>query len=231
MFYTVLYLSIRGHWLAKAASALASYFDPRIIFIIFPMDIFRSRSQAKNNQWQSLLQQAIFVVIVWLALSSRQSLQNAYNILMVEDPTITIGSFWYMMAEMFKDHLLFLKLLYILQQAMMCIFTTIHITSTFNAIDKKNDGDKQPKKRQNLLLNGILILCFVKLVMNQYPCLHDLSLTVFVLSLNLGLVGREITPIVRFLFFCVVGFGMLTSSVMWVTWTQRFSGNANFFWF
>jgi len=81
-------------------------------------------------------------VIVWLALSSRQSLQNAYNILMVEDPTITIGSFWYMMAEMFKDHLLFLKLLYILQQAMMCIFTTIHITSTFNAIDKKNDGDK-----------------------------------------------------------------------------------------
>jgi hypothetical protein len=56
-------------------------------------------------------------------------------------------------------------------------------------------------------------------------------LTVFVLSLNLGLVGREITPIVRFLFFCVVGFGMLTSSVMWVTWTQRFSGNANFFWF
>lgn len=135
IFYIVLYLSIKGHWLAKAASALASYFDPRIIFIIFPMEIFRSRSQNKNDYWQSLLQQIIYVVMVWLVCSSRQSLQNAYNILMVEDPSINMGSFWYMMAEMFKDHLLFLKLLYILQQSIMCIFTTIHITSTFNAID------------------------------------------------------------------------------------------------
>lgn len=85
--------------------------------------------------------------------------------------------------------------------------------------------------RDKLLLNGILLISFVKLVMNQYQCLHDLSLTVFFLVLNYKLLNREVSGIIQFLFFCVIGFGLLNSCIMWITWTMRFSGNANFYWF
>ena len=43
---------------------------------------------------------------------------------MVMDPSVTMGSFWYMTCEMFTDHLVFLKLMYILEQIVMCAFLT-----------------------------------------------------------------------------------------------------------
>ena len=55
------------------------------------------------------------VVGVWGSLASATQYKNAYNIVMVEDSSINIGSFWYMMQEMFKDHLLFFKSIYVLE--------------------------------------------------------------------------------------------------------------------
>jgi hypothetical protein len=47
----------------------------------------------------------------------------------------------------------------------MCFFVSIHISKTFNALERSTKKDK-PKLRQKLLLNGILLIGFVKLVMN-----------------------------------------------------------------
>lgn len=113
----------------------------------------------------------------------------------------------------------------------MCAFVAIHMHKTFNMAQMQTVKHNKDRMLKKLFLNGLVLLSFVKLVMNQYPCLHDLSLCAYFVALNTSLVCREINGIVRFIFFCVIGFGVLSSSLMWVAWMQRFSGNANFFWF
>ena len=50
---------------------------------------------------------------------------NIKNILYVNNKAETIGSFWYIMVEMFGDRLIFLKKLYLLMQTVMCCFVSI----------------------------------------------------------------------------------------------------------
>jgi hypothetical protein len=147
---------------------------------------------------------------------------------MIMDPTVNIGAFWYMIQEIFPENLLFLKGTYVIEQATMCVFICIHICKTFTALELAN---KPERLKPKLYLNGVLCLSFVKMIMNPYPTMHDISFTAFWLQMNLSLVSREIHSAIRFVFFCVVGFCLISSAVMWITWTQRFSGNANFFWF
>ena len=76
-------------------------------------------------------------------------------------------------------------------------------------------------------MHGILLISFVKVIMNQYPNLHDLNFIVFFLLMSITMVQNY-----------VEGFYFLSSGVMysvantgflWITWLKRFSGNANFF--
>jgi GPI transamidase subunit PIG-U len=79
------------------------------------------------------------------------------------------------------------------------------------------------------MLRGVLILSIVKLVMNPYPCLDDLSLTTFFIALNLKFIFENVGALLLFL----IGpfYAIMNSGFLWTTWLERFSGNANFFYF
>jgi hypothetical protein len=79
------------------------------------------------------------------------------------------------------------------------------------------------------LLRGVLILTIVKLVMNPYPCFDDLSLTTFFIALNLSFILKNVNALLLFLIGTV--YAIVNSGFLWITWLERFSGNANFFYF
>lgn len=67
-------------------------------------------------------------------MASAAQLKNAKDILMVNNPQENIGPFWYIMLEMFKQLLEFMKLMYLLMQALMCAFVAMHLHKTFDVI-------------------------------------------------------------------------------------------------
>lgn len=54
---------------------------------------------------------------------------------MVNNPTENIGSFWYVMLEMFPDRLEFMKMMYLLQSAVMYAFIAMHLTKTYDMLE------------------------------------------------------------------------------------------------
>ena len=73
------------------------------------------------------------------------------------------------------------------------------------------------------------MVSFVKMVMNPYPTLHDLSIVVFLIFMNVTLVTRYVEG---FLFLAFgVFYGVINTGLMLVTWLHRFSGNANYLFF
>lgn len=85
------------------------------------------------------------------------------------------------------------------------------------------------KKRESLVLQGVLLLSIIKLVMNQYPCLDDLSTALFVAVLNKSFISREVQALLLFQLGSL--YAVVNSGFLWITWLKRFSGNANFFYF
>ena len=76
---------------------------------------------------------------------------------------------------------------------------------------------------------GFLLLSFVKLIMNPYPTLHDLSILSFLILMNLTLV---LSKVEAFVFICCgILYGIINTWLLLITWLHRFSGNANFFFF
>lgn len=149
---------------------------------------------------------------------------------MVNNPTENIGSFWYLMLEMFPDRLEFMKLMFLLETGTMYTMITFHIWKTFNVLDEqKLENDQMLKKRLSLLLNAICLFSFVKFTMNPYPTLDDLTTCVFVTLLNLKFILKEVQALI--LFQAGTIYAIMNSGFLWVTWLQRFSGNANFFYF
>ena len=65
--------------------------------------------------------------------------------------------------------------------------------------------------------------------MNAYPCLHDLSITVFFVIINWSFVSKKVELL--FLFIGATVYAIINMGLLWTTWLQRFSGNANFFYF
>ena len=208
-------------------SAVATYFDPRIIMFVFPMNVLASRVRGNSNIWLNLILQLISVITVWFVLASPDQLRNTYNIMMVNNSSENIGNFWYIMTEMFPDKLEFLKLQYLLLTGAMCAFMSLLLHKTYDMLDLCTE--KVESKRKSLLINGILILSLTKLVMNQYPCLDDLSIVVFFVALNLKFIFRYVGALL--LFTCGTIYAIMNSGFLWITWLKRFSGNANFFYF
>lgn len=98
-----------GHLGANSLiGAVLSYTDPRTCFVIVPLQVLAARN-ANQNVFRSLLVQAGLVLLVWTCLGSESQVFNAYNILMVNNTTENIGTFWYLNLEMFKTRLDFLK--------------------------------------------------------------------------------------------------------------------------
>ena len=217
-----------GHLAANSLiGAVLSYTDPRTCFVMVPLQVLAARN-ANQNVFRSLLVQAGLVLLVWACLGSESQLLNAYNILMVNNTTENIGTFWYLNLEMFKTILAFLKRSMLLLQAFMCVLIAMHLHKTYNALAMAYPTP-QPDRRRKLYLNGVLIVSLVKLVMNQYPSFDDLSTCAFFVVLNLSFVTKNVGALM--LFLCGTACCATSSAFLWVTWLRRFSGNANFFYF
>ena len=85
--------------------------------------------------------QIALVALFWFLFVSPDQLRNAKNILMINDPTENIGSFWYLMLEMFPDKLEFMKLLYLLETGVMFTFCIFHVAKTFDMLDLAYKSD------------------------------------------------------------------------------------------
>ena len=74
------------------------------------------------------------------------------------------------------------------------------------------------------------LLCFQKVVFNQYPLLVDINMAFFCLAVVM-LRFSYFKMTARLIMFQVYSTTIINSMLMWVTWMRRFSGNANFFFF
>jgi len=74
------------------------------------MTIFQKRLIGDNRIWGAIFGQAVAIAVVWVTMASENQIKNAWNILMVNNPQENIGPFWYIMLEMFKHLLEFVKL-------------------------------------------------------------------------------------------------------------------------
>lgn len=146
---------------------------------------------------------------------------------MVNDTSENIGSFWYIMLEMFADKLEFMKISFLLQTLFMCVMISMHVGKTYDMLDRQKV--QVPRKRESLLLQGLLLIAIVKLVMNQYPCLDDLSNALFAAALNQSFINKHVAALI--LFQLGAFYAIMNSGFLWITWLKRFSGNANFFYF
>jgi hypothetical protein len=160
-------------------AAIATYFDPRVIFIVFPLIVFQKRLQGESHIWGAVLGQALAIGVVWFTMASATQLKNAKDILMVNNPQENVGPFWYIMLEMFKELLEFMKLMYLLMQALMCAFIAMHVHKTFDMLEMPSSDPKKPAakvmkegddvicsgvqvERSKLFFNGVLLVTLVK---------------------------------------------------------------------
>ena len=65
--------------------------------------------------------------------------------------------------------------------------------------------------------------------MNAYPSLHDLSISVLFVILDWKFVSKHVELL--YIFIGGTFYAVVNTALLWITWLQRFSGNANFFYF
>ena len=149
---------------------------------------------------------------------------------------------------MFQGRILFTRYVLVLMQFAMSLFISQMLWNLNDVLDwgvegrdqpKKSDADNEPvglvdshkaqRRRQRAYMVGFLLLSFVKLIMNPYPTLHDLSILSFLVLMNSTLV---LSKVEAFVFIsCGILYGIINTWLLLITWLHRFSGNANFFFF
>ena len=89
--------------------------------------------------------------------------------------------------------------------------------------------EKSLRRHKRLYMAGLLLLSYVKFIMNPYPNLHDFSMIIFFTLMSI----TTVLHYVEGFYFMSAGllFAIANSGLLWVTWLKRFSGNANFFYF
>ena len=119
----------------------------------------------------------------------------------------------------------------------MCLFISLMIYQLNDALDWVAEGkgsikvpaQKSQRRRQRAFMVGFLLLSFVKMVMNPYPTLHDLSIVIFFLLMNITLISTYVEAF-TFIVFGIL-YAVINTGLMLVTWLHRFSGNSNFLFF
>ena len=91
----------------------------------------------------------------------------------------------------------------------------------------KSEKIESQKLRLKVLI--LWLIYFMKVIFAQYPVLPDLHFLTFLLLCNMRFVLKHTEGLVLIGF--VMGFSGLNTVFMWITWLDRFSGNANFFFF
>lgn len=98
------------------------------------------------------------------------------------------------------------------------------------ALCTQTDFEKYERRMFRLRLNAMFMMAFIKIVFNQYPLLLDIQVIQFLLiCCNMRFANKYLEG--HLLMAYVIIFSALNTIFMWITWLDRFSGNANFFYF
>jgi hypothetical protein len=170
-------------------------------------------------------------------LSSEGQLRNISNTLLAKDPSENLGLYWYLLSEMFIDRITFFRYMLILMQIAMAFFVSMMVFQVSDVLDlvaegkgrRQVDAEKNQRRRQRAYMSGFLLIAFVKMIMNPYPTLHDLSILFFLIMMNVTLVVKHVEGF-TFLLFGIF-YGIVNTWLMLITWLHRFSGNANYLFF
>ena len=165
---------------------------------------------------------------------------NTANILLAKDPNENLGLYWYLLAEMFQERILFFRYALVCMQLAMSLFLSLMLWNLNDVLDWTVEGREQEKgplvneikaqrRRQRAYMMGFLLVAFVKMIMNPYPTLHDLSIISFLVLMNITMVLRKVEGFV--FIACGILYGVINTWLLLITWLHRFSGNANFFFF
>ena len=78
-------------------------------------------------------------------------------------------------------------------------------------------------------MEGFLLIAFIKMILNPYPTLFDLSTLAFLILMNITLVTNRVEAVS----FMIGGifYGCINTWLLLRTWLEHFSGNPNFVFF
>lgn len=125
---------LNDRFILSILAVVVAYFSPGIIFCLIPLTVLQARLNVpdgqqgeprKHDTFKRLILLAGLIYIMLLLICSKQQMTNFFNILYVNNKSETVGSFWYVMVEMFSDKVVFFKKLYLLMQLLMCSFICI----------------------------------------------------------------------------------------------------------
>jgi hypothetical protein len=91
-------------------NGIALYIDPTYIYFVFPVAIVSNYVRNKNINLISFLSSitvsiSIFVGLLLIAGDYKSDLRNYFNIIAVVDHSENIGLYWYIMIEVFHQHI------------------------------------------------------------------------------------------------------------------------------
>lgn len=169
-----------------------------------------------------------FFVILLSAFPVQEQIQNLWNTLTLKDHSENVGVYWYLSIEIFKEHVNFFIYAFLVYQFIILL----HIKQISDRVSKviQMTGKNVDRRMFRLRCVIVFLITFMKIVFNQYPLLTDLANLQFLLvCLCWRLVSKHLegSLLIGFLF----SFSCLNTVFMWITWLDRFSGNANFFYF
>lgn len=134
-------------------------------------------STKQNNPLSVLF--SIATILFWMIVTGadiNEQWQNIVNILTLKDHSENIGVYFYISIEVFKQHVDFFKTAYL-------IFTTFILLQIRQIVRKayavvalatQHDVEKYERRIFRIKCNTIFMVCFVKIVLNQYPLLIDI---------------------------------------------------------
>ena len=233
-------------------NAVVTYFDPRLIFLMIPFSVLQARYhiglvREKFNPFkETMIRLTISYVPIILTIlcMSNSQFKNLKNILLVNNPAENLGNFWYLMHEMFLDRLVFFKYIYLIMMCSACIFVSLQVYKCADMIDlvqyakgktqmfrheQVDHIERGYRRHQRLYMSGVLVISFVKFIMNPYPNLHDISFIIFFTIMSMPMVLNYVEGF--YFNSAATLYAIITTSFLWITWLKRFSGNANYFYF
>ena len=162
---------------------------------------------------------------LWLLCSKDQWTLIA-TIVNIRNSAETMGAFWYVMVSMFKDRIFFMEEVYLLFQfATACYLCelSVNVAHMIRCLEFYQEPDskgelrhKLQRRRERLLMHGYLLLTIIKMLLNQYPTLHDVNLVFFTLAMNVTLIFKYVGGL--HVIICGLVYGIANTLFMWITW-------------
>ena len=154
-------------------------------------------------------------------------IKNAINMFRIADHSENIGVYFYISIEVFSEHMNFFIIAY--QIFILIVLFQIYLLKERMETVIVMCGTKVESRLFRLKCVTAFLVVFMKTVFSQYPTVMDLHIVGFSLvCMNLRFMKYLEAKILTLFILGITG---VNTVFMWLTWLDRFSGNANFFFF